>query len=364
VTEVDAKAARLARLAAARGLGGVVLTRQPGFAWLTGGQTNRIDGSTDAGAGALAIARDGRRFVIADAIEMPRLEREALAGLGFQPLEYAWRKTHATPATPYDIARAHLGGPLGADGPAPECTDVSEDIAAAQTPLTDEEIARYRVLGREAALAVERLCGSLQQGVSEELVANRVNARLAEIGARAIVTLVGADDRIAQFRHPVPTSRIWTETLLVGICAERSGLVVALSRMMSAGRVGQELLDRTGAAASVFDALLSATRPGTSAAALFSTAASAYAAVGFAGEEHRHHQGGAIGYRSRDWIAHPDAKATVSDRQAFAWNPSITGTKIEDTAVLVDGGVELITATGEWPTIPVGAFRAAAILER
>jgi hypothetical protein len=41
----------------------------------------------------------------------------------------------------------------------------------------------------------------------------------------------------------------------------------------------------------------------------------------------------------------------VLPRQAFAWNPSITGSKIEDTALLVDGNIELITGTPRWPVI-------------
>ena len=46
---------------------------------------------------------------------------------------------------------------------------------------------------------------------------------------------------------------------------------------------------------------------------------------------------------------------TAAD-QAFAWNPSITGTKTEDTA-LVDGDrLEVLTAcSSSWPTIPVAA---------
>jgi Xaa-Pro dipeptidase len=82
--------------------------------------------------------------------------------------------------------------------------------------------------------------------------------------------------------------------------------------------------------------------------------AAAYGEVGYPGEEAKHHQGGAIGYRAREWVAHPKSPESVQDPEAFAWNPSITGTKVEDTALLVNGRIEIMTSTPGWPTIDLG----------
>ena len=86
---------------------------------------------------------------------------------------------------------------------------------------------------------------------------------------------------------------------------------------------------------------------------LFAAAVRAYADAGFAGEEQRHHQGGAIGYRSREWIAHPASEEVAQGRQAFAWNPSISGARVEDTALLTENGIEIITNTPGWPALPI-----------
>ena len=80
----------------------------------------------------------------------------------------------------------------------------------------------------------------------------------------------------------------------------------------------------------------------------------AYAAAGFPGEELKHHQGGAIGYRAREWVAHPKSQEAVQARQAFAWNPTIEGTKVEDTALVIDDRLEMLTTSPEWPTIALG----------
>jgi len=82
-------------------------------------------------------------------------------------------------------------------------------------------------------------------------------------------------------------------------------------------------------------------------------AARAYAKEGFPGEEHLHHQGGACGYRTRDWLAHPACEEAIRIHQAFAWNPSITGTKVEETCILLEGDLENVTASPDWPSISV-----------
>ncbi|MCA1557544.1 MAG: aminopeptidase P family protein, partial [Acidobacteria bacterium] len=112
---------------------------------------------------------------------------------------------------------------------------------------------------------------------------------------------------------------------------------------------------RTLAAAKVNAQILDATRPGATGAELYNVAARAYLEEGFEGEQHLHHQGGATGYRTRDWVAHPLSEERVQLHQAFAWNPSITGTKVEETAIVEGSGIEAITSTPGWPHITVQA---------
>jgi Xaa-Pro aminopeptidase len=354
MNEIDVKVERVARLAADRGLRGIVLLTQPNFAWLTAGQSNRIDGSREQGAGALVIGADGRRVVVASAIEMPRLTDEALAGLGFEPVEVPWTAERANPTLTVDEARRALGGgPLGADMAAGEAVAVDAALTRARVPLTDAELERYRALGRDTAAAVGGVCRALRPGLEEREVERLVATAMATIGARPVVLLIGADARLARYRHPVPTALRWQHTLMVVVCAERQGLVCALTRLVSAGPVAADLHARTHAAATVFARLVAATRPGVSGRTLFGIAAAAYRETGYAGEEHRHHQGGAIGYRSRDWIAHPGSDEVVQLGQAFAWNPSVAGTKLEETIVLAPEGSVPITADPTWPALQI-----------
>ena len=353
--EHEEKLERVRRVARDAGLGGVLLAGHHNIAWLTSGRGNRIDASREAGSVRLLIAADGRRFVLANAIEMPRLLDEALAGLDYLPIEYAWTDDQDA-AFPVDSARNVLGGhaALGADWPMPETQGIEHALMRARAHLTDGEIDRYRVLGRDAGAALGEVAHTLRPGDVELDIARRIMDAAQSFRARAIVALVGSDDRLRRYRHPVPTNTAWHKVVMMALCAERDGLVVSLSRIVAADPPA-DLDERTRANASVFGRVVAATRPGKTGADLYTTLVDGYADAGFPGEELKHHQGGAIGYRAREWVAHPRSQEAVQPRQAFAWNPTITGTKIEDTALVIGDRVEIITSTPGWPVIDLGA---------
>ena len=93
----------------------------------------------------------------------------------------------------------------------------------------------------------------------------------------------------------------------------------------------------------------------------------AYSEAGFAGEWQWHHQGGAAGYEPREYVATPESQDAVQIGQAYAWNPSVAGTKSEDTILVTGSGPEVLTATADWPDLPVaagdGVYARPAILE-
>jgi Xaa-Pro dipeptidase len=294
---------------------------------------------------------------------MPRLIEEALAGLDYAPIEYAWADDQDA-GFAVGTARRVLGGDarLGADWPLPDTTGIEPALMRARSLLTDGEIDRYRALGRDAGAALGDVARNLRPGDVELDIARHIMDAAQGFRARAIVALVGSDDRLRRFRHPVPTTATWKQVVMMALCAERDGLVVSLSRIVAADPPA-DLDERTRANAAVFGRVLEATRPGATGAQLYARLVRAYAEAGFPGEELKHHQGGAIGYRAREWVAHPRSQEVVQQRQAFAWNPTITGTKIEDTALVIGDRVEMITSTPGWPVIELGPdVRASDVL--
>ncbi|HVQ38760.1 MAG TPA: M24 family metallopeptidase [Pyrinomonadaceae bacterium] len=286
---------------------------------------------------------------------MARILNEELNADECEPLEFGWEDEKANPGSIAKLARSVMTQdmPLASDLPFPDVRLIDGLIARERYSLTDPEIERLRSLGRDAGRAIGDLARSLAPGLTESDVARRAKDALAEIGADAVVTLVAADDRIKRYRHPLPKDVRWEKVLMIVVCARRHGLIVSLTRLVCAGPLPEELSRRTRAAANVNAQLFASTRPGITGRRLYEVAVNGYRGEGFPGEEALHHQGGAAGYRTRDWIAHPLCEEVVQRNQAFAWNPSITGTKVEETIIAFDDEIEVITTTPGWPSILV-----------
>jgi antitoxin VapB len=134
-------------------------------------------------------------------------------------------------------------------------------------------------------------------------------------------------------------------------CAQRHGLIVAMTRLVHFGRVPPDLARKHSAVCAVDEALIDATRPGTTWSSVLAAGIRAYLTEGFPREWKLHHQGGPMGYECRDSCVTPTTKGRVAPLQMVGWNPSITGTKSEDTILSADSEAapEILTAMSDWP---------------
>jgi antitoxin VapB len=181
------------------------------------------------------------------------------------------------------------------------------------------------------------------------------------------VNLVAADERIAKYRHPIPTRKAARRTLLVALTGRRHGLHASLTRMVSFGRPDGELERRHAAVLRVDAHYLVRSRPGRSLGEIVDGAVSRYAEEGFPAEWKLHHQGGLTGYAGREIFGAPGVDHRLRANQAVAWNPSITSVKSEDTALVTADGVDVLTTSGAWPQVNVRvegeAVQRPALLE-
>ena len=350
--ETETKTERLVELLNREKLGGVLLNAQHNFAWITGGASNGIDHSRENGVASIFVRKDGKRFLLANNIEMPRMLAENVSADEFEPVEFSWQDEKAAGDLVLRKACSLAEGEVATDIVlSPDTRAIEAKIASCRYSLTEGEFGRFRELGADAGKALSDTIDKISPGQTEIEIAVTMQTELAAKDIASVVTLVAADERIKNYRHPIPTGKQWRKTLLLVTCAKRGGLIANLSRMVCVGDVPGELREITEAAAFVNASLWNATRVGAVGADLYQVAADAYASVGFAEEINLHHQGGAAGYKTRDWVAHPNSSDVVMPDQAFAWNPSIAGTKVEETIIYTGDECEVITVSPECPVI-------------
>lgn len=358
--EFAVKLERVRNILDAESLTAAIVQKTTNLAWLLGGAECWVARTVERG-NCTAVVTPSDCHVLMNAIEAPRLATEEIAGLGAVPHEFPWHEDRS------DALIATLGGrrpgsDAGSEGSAP----IEAALIRAQAPLTDREADRYRALGRDAGQALASALRAVEPGMTEHQVASLIARETLARGAQTAVLLVAVDERAMRYRHPVPTDAVLERYVMGVLVARRGGLHASVTRCVYFGALPEELECKHRQVCAVDGAIIGATREGATAGDVFAVAQQAYADAGHPDEWQRHHQGGATGYQPRTWRATPGSAERVRAGQAFAWNPSLQGTKSEDTIICHGQGVEVLTATPGWPTVAVPsageALGRAAIL--
>jgi antitoxin VapB len=360
--ELNEKYGRLGAFLDRNKLDAILLSRHENIAWITAGQVEaRVALGVETAVTSLLITRSGLHYYLAPANEAPRLADEEFAGLGYEPVVYPWHESSVP------LLRELAGdAALGSDTPATGATHVN--LTALRAPLLQPEIDRLTTLSRETADVTASVLESLQPGITEDEMTARTAAALLELGITPTVLLMAVDDRIRKYRHAVPRCSTLERYGMINLCARKWGLVVSITRFVHFGSLPEDLAAAFTAAARIHSQLLHATRPDATSAQLFAVAREAYKSAGASEEIERHHQGGPCGYGERDWLITPHGQDTVTLPQAFAYNPSLRGAKVDNTALVTEDAVEILTDT---PTLPVietvidgEVYRSAGVLQR
>jgi antitoxin VapB len=342
-------------------LDALLLQRVSSFAWATCGAAAYVNTASSTGAASLLITGTSRHL-ITNNIEAPRLiQEEHLNEQGWIIHAPPWYETNSL------IADLTKGKQFGSDMNFPNAIELAGPIARLRARLNETEAQRFRSLGQICADAMSEAIHAVRPGQTEFEIAGILSAAAEKRGAQAVVNLIATDERILRFRHPLPTSKKLDRYAMLVLCGRKWGLVCSITRMVHFGTLPSELRHKMEATAQVDATFIHATRPGATVSDIFRKAQNAYATTGYANEWQLHHQGGPAGYEPREFIATPDMTEVVSAPQAYAWNPSITGVKSEDTILVTETSTDGVTHIAGWPTIPVTVdgvlYERPAILE-
>lgn len=122
-----------------------------------------------------------------------------------------------------------------------------------------------------------------------------------------------------------------------------------MTRMVYFVPVPEEIKGRMQKTQKIFAAMQNLMKDGMSYQTYFRKIQELYAKEGCPEEWKMHHQGGPTGYGCREFVVTPVIGGRIRNNQAYAWNPTIVGTKCEETTFLTDNGVEIFTRTKVWP---------------
>jgi Xaa-Pro dipeptidase len=350
-------------LAGAHGVAGVVLTRPGAVAWASGGMNPPVDRTAATDVVWLCVGPD-RAIIVTTEIEAPRILAEMdPAAYGIDVVGVPWWDGGAAVTASKRALGAAAGSTrgahgLGSDGHPGFEVDLTGAITAARLALCPAERDELQALGCDAAEAVQDALRAWTPGESDRQIQGRIAGIIEAKGADCPVLLVGADERLGRFRHPLAIGAPAHRVVMAVLVARRSGMHVALTRYATAGALDPQLADGLSRTRRIHRKVLAACVPGATYGSVLDVLDKAYVDEGHPGAWQQHYQGGPIGYAQREfeiapvqhdspWWNHPVASGT-----AVAWNPSLPGgSKDEDTYLVgPDGATQAVTVAIDWPT--------------
>ena len=238
--EIQIKLLRIHDLLDKQEVDGLLLGRVSTFAWATCGAESYVNTAATEGAASLLITRK-HRYLLTNSIEAPRMEQEfGLADRGWEFVVSPWTDPQK------ELDKLVTGVSLAGDIAFPGAKDVSSEVARLRSNLTETEGERFRQLGQLCAGVMESTLQTVCPGMSEYQIAAAVSNESLDRGVQPIVNLIATDERVYNFRHPLPTDKKLEKYAMLVLCGRKWGLVCSITRLIHFGPAPNELKERIG----------------------------------------------------------------------------------------------------------------------
>ena len=350
-TEIKHKIKKVHGFLETYNIDGMLISRQDNFAWVTGGKRNYVGLATELGVASLLVTKN-KIYVITNNIETPRIKNEEFINFSIKCefKTYNWWQDYKKQEI---IKKLISRKKIGSDDNSSDTVMLKGEFAKLRYSLTPEEIQRYKDLGQICGISIAQVCKSIKPGYSEYEVAGMMSNLLIKNKIDPVVLLIASDERIFKYRNPLPTDKKIDKYVMVVIGARICGLIASVTRLVYFGKINSEVRRKHSAVVKVDANMINVSKPQAKVSEILKKAKEIYKETGFANEWKLHHQGGTTGYAPRDYKAIPDSNEVLYLNQAVAWNPSITGTKSEDTIIVGVNHPEIITVSPDWPLLKV-----------
>ena len=345
--EMAVKLERLRKMLDRLSLDAVYLKRQDNFGWLTCGGQNWL-GFGEMGLCGLLVTKDSQ-YAITNLIEASRMrDEEHLEAMGFPIHAAVWYESKFEAET---IEKLVPSGKVGADHPHPSGTNIAGEVQLLRFSLTEAEVERYKELGFMVSRALEETIAEIHPGDTEFKTISRLITRSREAGMDVVLATCAGDDRISNHRHPIATENKIQKRVQLSSNMRWKGIIVCATRNRSFVPLPVELKEQYRKNVEIDCTIMASSIPGNTFVSALEAGKAAYEARGYAEDFKKHHQGGPIGYMIREFRVDFDTPGNIHENQAFCWNPSLTGTKSEDTIIATSNGVVPVSRAVICPTM-------------
>ncbi len=322
---------------------GILLSRTDNFAWITSGARSYVALDDKVGIASVLITKDDT-YIISKNPEKERLRREELPK-NFTVIEYPWF------AKLDDMVKKVADGNHLLYEEDPEFNNF---LLRSRIRLSEYEQERYAEIGKKTAQALENAMKSLSPDMTEIQVKSVVESHLAREGLDVLLVLAFGDESRLLYRHNLARNVKIGKRCFVSVCTKMYGLVISATRTVEFER-DEKFESQHEINARIDSEILDATLMKWSISQVFFEIEKSYTSHGYPDEWKFHHQGGIAGYNTREIVAIPHFPFQIDDNMSFAWNPTVTGTKSEDTYVRTKNGMRLLSTneSGDWPYLEI-----------
>lgn len=326
---------------------GALFSRCDNFSWITYGGRSHITLNTVEGEAKILVI-DGEIHLFANNIEMKRLLTEEIPDVindKFIIHEYNWWSYDN------DLDSFLKGKKILSDSYCNK-TIYSEGLNKLRLKLDEIEIDTFRKLGIICDRILYETAHELNPEMTELDVHGILFNKLVSENIEPVLALVFSDISRNEYRHNLSRNIKLGKRIFFSICARKKGLILSATRSLLF--VSDTTLKSQYEKNCYVDAVaIKKTRPGNKLNSIFENIQEAYQEVGFKGEWMKHHQGGLAGFAAREITATPSTCHIIEEGNSIAWNPTITGTKSEDTAVVLKNDNEIISypKNSRWPEL-------------
>lgn len=342
--ELEIKEKRIRNLLSSKNLDAIILSKQSNFLWFTCGKSNRVILNDDISLVYLLITPESK-YLIATNSDSERVMNEELKDLEFELVTYRWYNETFMDA----IKKLNIKGPIGSDFYYKDFINIEDDLAHLRVNLTDNEKLKLRSLCKTYTTMLTDFCSKLHPGLSEIEIAGMLTKECISKEFFPVVLMVGSDERIFRYRHPVPTYKSVEKYLLLATVVEQYGLNVSISRSIYFGSVPENIKEKISAVNYVEATYCANSLPGIQLRELLEIGKKAYEEVGHPEEWKNHTQGGIIGYKPREFLVTENNTLHIIENNAMSWNPTIAGAKAEDVILVKKDGIEQLSIDNNWP---------------